>query len=644
LRSNTKLTLVVRPTMPLSMSKVSCVLMTCQAQEFLEQRDRHLESDNSVRQGTLSWNRGSMNCNTCPGGYHNGNVACTCGTDDVYSHITTSVMDSWCQTSCEHSSPNCRTDLCHRGAHCSAPATISQGDPNKQCISAGLSYTGTPGCMEEAKPENRRQDGFCTNDDKMTLTAREHQGCQVCDCVDNAWVCHGKMRNRKEINDWSQDEFDMFAEAINTLKRKGEWDRIAFMHEEAGRVAHGTNIFLHWHRKYLFDLETMLQAAANSCEVTLPWWNWALDHGEAGASNPAVWGPDRYGALNITTPAQGWDLMEWDFIVPWAEPLIEQFGPGFRNFIGNFQAQLVEDGKFGSNSEFASQPLLRGMTDGIISPLSYGALLVRLNIESENNVDIADVFRRGNPAEGDFSQGFVGNVEGNFHNGQHCAIGGFMCSFQLTAPYDPVFYLHHAMVDKIWKSWQDTHLDVQGDERHWANDFADMDLPNNVCSEQATVPAADVEVSTHMTGTQYGAVNYWERQTDFDCDNFAAISCCMDVITDRDQWHQVARVEAGPDDVSDICSPMNPSEMAHNEQWLSSLVTLEVMTQLQVDAKLESLRGSMTILNDEVRKLPFDHFSEVTQCEKKLCMAITTGPAEHTIQGVCSSLKPECGL
>lgn len=342
----------------------------------------------------------------------------------------------------------------------------------------------------------------------MTLTAREHQGCQVCDCVENVWICHGKMRNRKEINDWSQDEFDMFAEAINTLKRRGEWDRIAFMHEEAGRSAHGTNIFLHWHRKYLFDLETMLQAAANSCEVTLPWWNWALDHGEAGASNPAVWGPDRYGALNITTPMQGFDLMDWNFVVPWAEPLIEQFGEGFRAFIGNFQARLVEDGKFGSNSAFASEPLLRSMTDGIISPLSYGALQQRLNIESDNNFDIADVFRLGDG-------GFVGNVERNFHNGQHCAIGGFMCSFQLTAPYDPVFYLHHAMVDKIWKSWQDTHLNVTGAEKDWANDFADMVLPNNVC-EQGTVPAADVEVSTHMVGTQYGAVNYWERETDFD--------------------------------------------------------------------------------------------------------------------------------
>jgi len=259
-----------------------------------------------------------------------------------------------------------------------------------------------------------------------------------------------------------------------------------------------------------------------------------------------------------------------------------------------------------------------------------------LNIESDNNFDIADVFRLGDG-------GFVGNVEFNFHNGQHCAIGGFMCSFQLTAPYDPVFYLHHAMVDKIWKSWQDTHLNVTGAEKDWANDFADMVLPNNVC-EQGTVPAADVEVSTHMVGTQYGAVNYWERETDFDCDNFEAITCCMKAITDRDQWHQVARVEAGPDDVSDICSPMNPAEIAHNEQWLSSQVTLGIMTQLQFDAKLESLRGSMTILNDEVRKLPFDHFSEVTQCEKKLCMAVTTGPSEHTIQGVCSSLKPQCGL
>jgi hypothetical protein len=462
--------------------------------------------------------------------------------------------------------------------------------------------------------------------------------------VDSAWDCHGKTRNRKEINDWSQDEFDVFAAAINTLKKTGEWDSIASMHEAAGRLAHGTNIFLHWHRKYLFDLETMLQAAAGSCSVTLPWWNWALDHGEAGASNPAVWGPDRYGALNVTDPAnpvRGFDLMNWTLVAPWAQPLIDQFGPGFEGFVRNFQAQRVEDGKFGLNSEFADQPLLRRMTDGIVSPLSYGALLVRLNIASENNVDIPDAFRRG--AGG--GAGLVADIEGNFHNGQHCAIGGFMCAFQITAPYDPVFYLHHAMVDKIWKSWQDTHLDVDGDERNWANEFPDMELPLLVCSGGAeTIPSADVEVSMHMNGTQYGAVNYIERATDYECENFDKISCCMAVITDRDQWHRVARIEAGPDDVSDICSPMNPSEIVHNEQWLSSLVTIGVMTQLEVDAKMESIQSSMSFLNDEVRTLPFDYFSNATQCEKKLCMAVTTGPAEYNIQGVCSALAPQCGL
>merc|ERR1719454_1758916 len=39
-----------------------------------------------------------------------------------------------------------------------------------------------------------------------------------------------------------------------------------------GRVSH----FLPWHRRFLFEFETMLQSAAGDCSVTLPYWNSAL--------------------------------------------------------------------------------------------------------------------------------------------------------------------------------------------------------------------------------------------------------------------------------------------------------------------------------------------------------------------------------
>jgi tyrosinase len=46
-------------------------------------------------------------------------------------------------------------------------------------------------------------------------------------------------------------------------------------------------------------------------------------------------------------------------------------------------------------------------------------------------------------------------LESSPHNAVHIAVGGTMASSK--SPADPLFWLHHAMVDKIWADWQATH-------------------------------------------------------------------------------------------------------------------------------------------------------------------------------------------
>jgi len=38
------------------------------------------------------------------------------------------------------------------------------------------------------------------------------------------------------------------------------------------------------------------------------------------------------------------------------------------------------------------------------------------------------------------------------HGAVHCFIGGHMCGDH--SPHDPLFFVHHTMVDKIWDEWQ----------------------------------------------------------------------------------------------------------------------------------------------------------------------------------------------
>lgn len=43
----------------------------------------------------------------------------------------------------------------------------------------------------------------------------------------------------------------------------------------------------------------------------------------------------------------------------------------------------------------------------------------------------------------------------NVHGGGHNAVGGTMMSS--SSPADPIFWLHHANVDRIWAQWQQSH-------------------------------------------------------------------------------------------------------------------------------------------------------------------------------------------
>jgi tyrosinase len=50
---------------------------------------------------------------------------------------------------------------------------------------------------------------------------------------------------------------------------------------------------------------------------------------------------------------------------------------------------------------------------------------------------------------------FQSNLEGGVHNGVHRAVGGDMAGS--ASPSDPLFFLHHANIDRIWALWQASH-------------------------------------------------------------------------------------------------------------------------------------------------------------------------------------------
>jgi len=165
-------------------------------------------------------------------------------------------------------------------------------------------------------------------------------------------------------------------------------------------VAHGQPIFLPWHRAYLYFFELTLRD--QQPDFCLPWWDWMTDpgipaaYGEAqvsGQSNPL------YSAkVDPVALAQG--ARSGDTKGPWTV-------------------------------RFPGQP---GSP-----PLPTAA-------------DIAAVLAL--PGFADFTH----QLE-QLHNNVHVWVGGangHMGDIPFAA-FDPIFWAHHAMIDRVWRMWQLQH-------------------------------------------------------------------------------------------------------------------------------------------------------------------------------------------
>ncbi len=166
---------------------------------------------------------------------------------------------------------------------------------------------------------------------------------------------------------------------------------------------HGTSLFLPWHRAYLYFFERALQDQA--AEANLPWWDWTSAAAHAQGLPQAY----RAGADPAT-----------------ANPLAA--GPVT---LSDADLALVRDRLPGAVTA-GSRPLTRR------DPDAPGELprpaTVRRALDSVTFV------------------GFSTLLEG-IHNGVHGWVGGAMSAVPVSA-YDPIFWAHHAMIDRLWYLWQ----------------------------------------------------------------------------------------------------------------------------------------------------------------------------------------------
>jgi tyrosinase len=162
---------------------------------------------------------------------------------------------------------------------------------------------------------------------------------------------------------------------------------------------HHTELFLPWHRAYLYFFELSLKRFEPT--VTLPWWDWTssashqiglprayTEQADGDQPNPLARGPiDPAARLPGDPPPPAW------------------------------------------SSRYPDDPAKLPSSGQIAELLDHGDFL-------------------------DFQQ----QLEA-FHDDVHIWVGGTVSEIPFAA-YDPIFFAHHVMIDRIWRLWQLRHPTV----------------------------------------------------------------------------------------------------------------------------------------------------------------------------------------
>ncbi len=172
------------------------------------------------------------------------------------------------------------------------------------------------------------------------------------------------------------------------------WNRFADIHRNF--CPHGNWYFLPWHRAYLVALERICRQLSGKADFALPYWDWTAER-ELPAAFTA--GDPRSNPLN-------------------------HLRPGFAG------GRSLADDMVGAEvmSRVLNSPDFE----------AFGSVRPR----GQNSTDASWQRRMGAKTEFEF----------NPHDGVHLTIGGDMATVEM-ASRDPIFYLHHSNVDRIWHAW-----------------------------------------------------------------------------------------------------------------------------------------------------------------------------------------------
>ncbi|MXX86185.1 MAG: tyrosinase family protein [Acidobacteria bacterium] len=209
---------------------------------------------------------------------------------------------------------------------------------------------------------------------------------------------------RKDITQLSNDELTALIRAFNALWDNGTITEYVDLHRSSFTQIHWGPAFLPWHRFFLREFEKKLQEIDNS--ITLPYWDWTRS--DSRDLGNGFW-HSRFGG--------------WSGKRQWTESRAEG-STGDLDWIINRRAARPR------------QPLPELVDD----PNTDGVPIVLKELDKATFPD----FR---------------TLESGSHVRGHVWVGEDMRQPSLS-PIDPLFYLHHCNIDRLWAIWQQNNPDA----------------------------------------------------------------------------------------------------------------------------------------------------------------------------------------
>ncbi|EJF63238.1 photo-regulated tyrosinase [Dichomitus squalens LYAD-421 SS1] len=320
--------------------------------------------------------------------------------------------------------------------------------------------------------------------------------------------------NRLEINDFIKNEemFSLYIQALGVMSKSTQEDLISFFQiggihglpyiswdgagqddpaEQAGYCTHGSVLFPTWHRPYVALYEQVLHKHAQDIAATYtvdkarwekaaadlrqPFWDWA-----SNSVPPAE--VISLARVTITTPDGKRTQVDNPLFQYAFHPIEPSFPEPYINWQTTFRHPTTLDADAQDNVAELKSTLRSAQTD--IRSKTYNLL---------TRVHTWPAFSNHTRDDGGSSSNSLEAI----HDGIHVDVGGDgHMADPAVAGFDPIFFLHHAQVDRLLSLWSALNPGV------WVNKSVEED-------GTFTIPdGATVDTNTPLTP-------FWREQSTF---------------------------------------------------------------------------------------------------------------------------------